>query len=310
MVQVILITLMILLYTMQSLFSKMYTDRYPGDQAHSPEVFCIVCSAVVTVVSLFFSGFSFGPFRWETLLLGALNALILYGYDQFIIKASTRGPYSIMMVFALGGGIVMPAVVTVAFLGDEFYWLKLVAIVAICVAIYLVSKRPDESASGDYKGAKLFIPLCAALALVNGLYGVLFDLQGRITGEVDKQLMVIYTFVGSAIIAAVKLAVTTKREMPKAFKQTRGSLLFLILSAIVSALGVNVLVITLGAVDTDILYTFDNAGVMLLSALASALIFKDKLTKTNIVGCIIMVIALILVGGAASIQPFIEGLFV
>lgn len=308
-VQVVLIGAIILLYTLQSLFSKMFNDNYPGHENHAPEVFSVVSGLIVAVVSLFFSGFKFGPFRWETLLMGVINAIILFAYDVFIIKASGKGPYSIMMVFNLGGGIIVPAVVAVLPIGpfgDAFSWTKLVAIVIICVAIYMVSLKKSENES-EKKQLHVFFILSVSLALANGLYGVMFDLQNRTTGAEDKQLLVIYTFVGAALIAAVRLAVKLKGGAPKAFAQNKSSLIYLLLASAVSALAVNILVILVGVVDETILYTFDNAGVMLLSAIASAVIFKDKLTKVNIVGCVIMTLALVMMGASGLIDAALFG---
>jgi len=310
MIQVVLIGAIILLYTFQSMFSKMFNDNYPGGERTSSVVFTIVSGLIVAVVSLFFSGFKFGPFRWETLLMGIVNAIILYAYDQFIIKASGKGPYSIMMVFNLGGGIVVPAIVAVLPIGpfgDVFSWTKLVAIVIICIAIYMVSLKKENGGEKDAKSLRVFFILSALLALSNGLYGVMFDLQNRTTGAADKQLLVIYTFIGAAIISAVQLALTEKKEMPKAFVQNKKSLIFLLLASIVSAIAVNILVILVGVVDETLLYTFDNAGVMLLSAIASALIFKDKLTKVNIVGCVIMTLALVMMGASGVIDGWLFG---
>ena len=307
-VQVSLIAAIILLYTFQSMFSKMFNDNYPGSEETAPLVFSVVCGVIVAVVSLFFSGFEFGPFRWETLVMGIINAIILYAYDQFIIKASGKGPYSIMMVFNLGGGIVVPAVVAVLPIGpfgDAFSWTKLVAIVIICIAIYMVSLKKG-SAEGEGKGKlHTFFILSIFLALANGLYGVMFDLQNRTTGAADKQLLVIYTFIGAAIISAIQLAVTEKKRMPKAFVQNKKSLVYLLLASVVSAIAVNILVILVGVVDETLLYTFDNAGVMLLSAIASAVIFKDKLSRVNIIGCIVMTLALIMMGASGIIDGWL-----
>ncbi len=311
-IQALLIGAIILLYTLQSLFSKMFNDAYPGDAKHSPDVFAVVSGIVVAIVSLFFSGFKFGPFRWETLLFGLINAVILYGYDQFIIKASGKGPYSIMMVFNLGGGIVIPALAALL----PFYPFnkgvsatQFVAIAIICVAVYLASSKKDEAANayGKKQSLRAFFILSALLALCNGIYGVMFVVQEGITGVADKQLYVIYTFVGAAIISAIRLLVTEKKNVLLPFKQNKKSLMYLILASVVSAMAVNVLVLLVGVVNETLLYTFDNAGVMLLSALASALIFKDKLSAKNIVGCVIMTLALIMMGASATIDGWLFG---
>ena len=309
-IQAVLIAAIIVLYTLQSLFSKMYTDNYPGKADHAPEVFAIICAIVVPLISLGFAGFSFGPFRWETLVFGLANAVILYGYDQFIIKASTKGPYSIMMVFSLGGGIIIPALFALLPFepfGGSFSITQFVAIAIICTAVYMVSVKKEEGEENGTKDLKVFFILSILLAICNGLYGVMFVVQEGITGVEDKPLFIIYSFLGAGIISAVRLIIGAKKDTPRAFVQNKKSLIFLILAALVSAVAVNVLSILLTVVNETVLYTFDNAGVMLLSALASALIFKDKLSKLNIVGCIIMTLALVMMGASGIIDAWLFG---
>ena len=328
-IQALLIGAIILLYTLQSLFSKMFNDSYPGDAKHSADVFAIVAGVVVAIVSLCFSGFKFGEFRWETLLLGVINAGILYGYDQCIIKASGKGPYSIMMVFNLGGGIVIPALVSPFLPFGSFkpvhFIVQMVAVVIICVSIYLVSAKKDDTASEDDKKSSLktFFTLSALLAIMNGLYGVIYVVHNGVMTNVfsyieseellltavnqQKQTLVIYSFLITAIISFVRLFITEKKAVLKPFKQNKKSLINLLLAAIVSAMAVNVLVLLVGVVNETMLYTFDNAGVMLLSALASALIFKDKLSTKNIIGCVIMTLALVMMGASETIATWFVG---
>ena len=329
-VQILLIGAMILLYTLQSLFSKMYNDNYPGNPHHAADVFTVVCGVVVGIVSVCFTGFRFGTFRWETLLLGLVNVLILYGYEQFIIKASGKGPYAIMMVFNLGGGIIVPALITpfldLANFNGILFTIQMVTIVVICVAIYLVSSKNEENTpDGDKKkNLRTFFILSILLAIANGLYGVVYAVHETAMNSVfanlneealatainqQKQMLIIYSFAGAAIIAAVKLIVAEKKKVHLTFVQNKKSLLYIILAAVVSAFAVNVLVALVGIVDTTLLYTFDNAGVMLLSALASALIFKDKLSTKNIIGCVIMTLALVLMGASGTLADALAPMF-
>jgi len=314
--QVILITLIILTYTFQSLFSKMYTVNYPADKAYAPNVFTIVSGIVVAITALCFAGFSFGPFRWDTLILGVINAIVLYCYNEFIIKGSTTGDYSILVVFNIGGGIVIPAIINPLFFGESFMITQLVAIVIIFVAVYLVSYKKAEPTEGEEqkKSKALHIIVCTLLAIANGAYAVVLKAQEYLNASsatpdpTQSQLLLVYTFAGAALISAISLIIRKKGETLSVFRQTKKSLIFLILAAIVAAIAPNILVITLGAVNSTLLYTFNNAGVMLFSALASAFIFREKLSKLNIIGCAIMTVALVLMGGSSIIEGFLAGL--
>lgn len=319
---VFVIALVILLYTMQSLFTRFYTDNYPGDQSLTTPVFAVVCGFIVTVVSFIFSGFSF-ECGWITVLLGVINAVVLYAYDTFIIKASATGPYSILMTFSLTGGIIIPAIVSwVSNFKENFSFVQLFAIAIIFASVFMITKKDDEDAnkSEHSKHRVFFLVICTLLGLANGLYGVLLNLQQELTGNFDaatgklisapeKEEMVVITFIGAAVISLVQLLIKERGNTLKAFKQTKLSLTFLLLSAIVSALAVNALVIALQGVNETVVYTFDNAGVLLLSAIASAVFFKEKLSKLNVVGCIVISIGLMCMSQYENIEKLILSIF-
>ena len=307
---VFIIALVILLYTLQSLFTRLYTDFYPGDKGLTTPVFAVVCGLIVTAVSFIFSGFSFSC-GWLTILLGLINAAILYGYDAFIIKASATGPYSILMTFSLTGGIVVPAIVSWLFFSVPFSFVQLISIMIIFASVLMISKKEDEEENKEEhkKHRTFFLIICTLLGLANGLYGVLLNTQQELTGVAEKEEMVVVTFMGAALISLVQLIVKEKKNTIAAFRQTKKSLIYLLLTALVSALAINALVIALEGANATLVYTFDNAGVLLLSAIASAILFKEKLSKLNIIGCIIMSIGLICMSQYANIEAFLRGLF-
>ena len=307
---IFIIALVILLYTLQSLFTRLYTDHYPGDKGLTTPVFAVVCGLIVTAVSFIFSGFAFSC-GWLTVLLGIINAVILYGYDAFIIKASATGPYSILMTFSLTGGIVVPAIASWMFFSVPFSIVQLVSILIIFASVLMISKKEDEDENKEEhkKHRTFFLIICTLLGLANGLYGVLLNTQQELSGVAEKEEMVVVTFIGAAVISLVQLIVKEKKNTLAAFKQTKLSLVFLLLTALVSALAINALVIALEGANATLVYTFDNAGVLLLSAIASAIFFKEKLSKLNVIGCIIMSIGLICMSQYANIELFLKSLF-
>ena len=283
----ILICFLILLYTFQSFFGRKYTESYPGDPNDASDVLTVVYGLVVAVISMMFSGFVF-EFNYITLLFGIANSVALIGYNAFLVKASQTGSYSIMMVFNLSGGIVIPAIVSI-FFGDKLSIIQIISILLIFVSVYMLSKKKD-----DVKNSAVFFVFCALLAICNGTYGALLNAQQQITSVEQKEEMVLYTFMISSIVAFITLIVKRKKGTLKAFKQTKKSCFHLITCAIIAALAINLLVIILEIIESPtLLYTFDNAGVMLMSFLISAIIFKEKITKINVIGCALMCTGLI-----------------
>lgn len=283
----LLICFLIMLYTFQSFFGRKYTDNYPGDPNDASDVLTVVYGLVVAVISMIFSGFVF-EFNVYTLCFGIANAVALIGYNAFLVKASQTGSYSIMMVFNLCGGIVIPAIVSL-FFGDKLSVIQIVAILAIFVSVYMMSKKKE-----DVKNPAVFFVFCTLLAVCNGVYGALLNAQQKITSVSQKEEMVIYTFMISSVVALITLFIKKKGTAVTAFKQTKKSCVYLIACAVVAALAINLLVIILEIIESPtLLYTFDNAGVMLMSVLLSAIVFKEKLSKVNVIGCVIMCIGLI-----------------
>ncbi|MBQ8372327.1 MAG: hypothetical protein IJX38_05285 [Clostridia bacterium] len=313
-VQILLIILITALYIMQNLFSRLYTDNYPSDKSHASPILAICNGVAVPLCALFFSGFTFSEFNPTTLVLGLANAIVLFFYYESLIRASATGSYSIMMVFNVGGGIIIPALLSTLAFGADFSYVKLIAIIIIVVAVYLVTLRKSEDISSTASGSHsvaLFLVICAVLAVANGTYATLFDAQRLFApGDSQGHMMIIYTFGGAGLLSFVRLLVTKKRETLSAFRQTKRSLGFLIGAVTVSALAANVLVLLLELeIDMTLMVTFDNAGVMVGSALVSALLFKERLTKVNIIGICMMTVALCMSGGSAVIESFIAGLF-
>ena len=144
MTNVLLITGMILLYTLQSLFCKLYTDRYPGRPEGASPVFVVVSGLTVVIVSILFTGFKFA-LSWQVLLIGLLNGVVLMSYDFSLIGASHEGPYSITMVFMIAGGIIVPAVVSAIFFGVDISVGKIICIAVVLVSVWLVSKKSGET---------------------------------------------------------------------------------------------------------------------------------------------------------------------
>lgn len=279
MVNVLLIACLILISTLQSLFCRVWSGCYPGEEGMASPVFSIVSGVTVSLAALAVSGFSLA-LSWQTVLLGCCNAAVLLGYNLCMVRASQTGPYSVQMTFMLSGGIILPAFVSLGF-GDRLSGVKWCAIAVIVVSIWLVSRK-----EGDRRIThRAFFPLCIGLFLTNGAYGALFDVQQRLTGEGEKETMIVLTY---GVMAAVSFATSLAKRRGRLLgdlRQTKRSLLFLILSSAVVAVAINLMVLILPLVDTTLLYTFDNAGVLLFSVLASYVLFRERLSALNLVGC-------------------------
>ncbi|MBR7111753.1 MAG: hypothetical protein IKC75_02360 [Clostridia bacterium] len=285
----------VLLYTAQSFLTRLYSARYPGNADNASPVFSIISGITVAVVSVAVCGFHFAasPLTW---LLGILNALALILYNATIIKASQTGPYSVLMVFSIAGGIIIPALVGAIAFGDDLTPLKIVCILVVLVCVYLISDKDQKTKTRRGFWAAVF-----ALAIGNGLYGSLLDVQQRVTSVGEKEEMIAITFAVCALISLCMLAFKLKGRTVLALKQTKMSAFYLVATSLVAAGAVHVLTFVIGLIDLAILYTFYCSGVLMLSVLFSALFFGERLSVKNIIGCVVMSVALVFMMGGDTL---------
>ncbi len=288
---ILLTILVIVLYTMQSFLCKKYTDNYPGDEKAAPKVFTIISASLVAVITFAFSGFVFSA-KPLTVLLGLINAFCLFGYNYFIVKSSQHGPYSVLIVFSTAGGIIIPAVVAAFAFDEKLSPIQIASIAVIFVAVWLISQKESDR-DEKQRVTKLFIILCLGLAICNGAYGMLLDIQQRLTGSAEKEEMVAITFLGAALLSLISMIITDVKSVLPSMKQSKASLIYLLSYSIVAALAINVMVYVFHFINIAVFYTFDNSGVMLLSVLCSYVFFKEKLSMRNIMGCALMCAGLI-----------------
>ena len=282
----LLIAVIILLYSFQTLFCKLYTDRYPGRADLASPVFCVLEGIFVTLFTFAFGGFRFNisPF---TLLMGVLNALALFAYNLSLIKAGSRGSYAFMNVIMLFGGLSVPSVYGAVFLNEAISPLKILAIVAVLVSCLLMNLEDIKLKNTPFS----YYVFCLILFVANGMYGTFVKMQS-VYRDAEKQEMVMLTFALTGLIAFIQLLAAEKKNTLAAFKLNKKCILPLALCILSAALAINLLVLVLPLVNTAVLYTVENGGVLVLAALYSVLFFREKLRPVKAAGILLAVAAI------------------
>ncbi len=281
----ILILSVIMLYSLQTLFCKFYTNHYAGDSQKraslAAPILGILQSAFIPIVTLAFIGFHFSasPITW---LIGTLNAVIVFGYNNVLIQATRRGSYAFSNMMLLFGEIVLMMIYCMNFVADypALGWIEILAICGIGGAILLMNVEDFR-----FKGVKIaYYVFCVLLFLCNGFYGVLLKVQENYNAEESSEMIIIsYALMG--VLSLIQLFFQEKKELPKAFKMNRKAILYLALCLIVAASAINVFVYAIAMIqNTVILYTMLNGGVLVLAALYSIFLFKEKTSLLKIVG--------------------------
>ena len=283
---IICIGAIIFLYSFQTLFCKMFSDRYPGKPHLSSPVFCILQAIFITITTYAFNGFHFSVSPLS-LCFGILNAVILFGYNTSLIKAGALGSYAFLSVSYLYGAIIVPSLYGILFLKEAVTPLKIIGIIMMLLACVFMNleeiKLKDSSIT--------YYIFCILLFLFNGAYCTIIKMQTIYHNE-EKQSMIMITFALMGIIALIDLIHKEKENTLQAFKLDKKCLPSLILCLISATLAINLLMYVLPLIDTAILYTVQNGGVLILSALYSVFLFREKLSSKKFIGIVIAVISI------------------
>ncbi len=284
MINVLLITVMIVLYTMQSFLCKSYSDRYPGNAATSSLVFTVISGAITAFISLCFMGFDFHA-SYITVILGVLNAFSLYGYNYYLVAVAANGPYTAMLVVAIAGNAIVPTLSSRIVFDQDISLMKWVGVLLLVLGVYLSgSKQQKDGEARTRVNYKVFIPLCIGLALCNGVYAALTDAQQRITGADEREEMVCITYSVAFLLSLATVLIRSRGSLAP-FRQTKLSLLFLILSSLSVGLAIHILVIIIPILnDITMLHVVNNSGILVLSAVLSFIFFRERPTRKNILG--------------------------
>lgn len=286
---VLLLAVLTLLHSFQTLFCTLYTSRYAGKKELASPVFCVLQSIVIALFTWVYSGFV-KEASLLTILFGVLNALMLFGFNTSLIKAGAKGSYAFMNMMLLFGGILVPLFYAVLFVdGESLSYLQILAIVLMLLAFVLMNIKEIR-----LKGTRpVYYIYCLLLFLTNGFYGTLLKMQSIYRPE-QKDAMVVISYAIMGVIALVQLIGTEKGHTLKAFSLGKKAVLPLILSLVSSALAINVLTRVMPLADTATLFTVDNGGVLVLAAAYSFLIFREKPNLTKVLGMVLAIASIVI----------------
>ncbi len=278
------IAVMVICYTIQSLFSKCFAMHYEGEPETASLVFATIFGTFIAVTTFVSGGFSFSP-SWQTVVFALTNAVMLVLFHLSQIGSTSRGSYAISNICMLFGGILVQLPVSAFLLGKEMVWYQYVAIAILLLAFVLLNIE-GVSMTGTKKGYWFF---CILLFLSNGIFGAVNSMQGHFVGDGERTEMITVAYLGSAILAFVSvLAKRGKNALPD-FKLKPKAILFALGCCTAATLGVNLLlyIYSIPEVNPAIVSAIDNGGVLVLTTLAAVVLFKERPTKIQYCGLVL-----------------------
>lgn len=291
---ILLVAVLILVYTAHSLFASLFSKHYPGEHGEASRVYSVYYGLIVSLATLAASGFV-PKISWLTLLLGIANGVAVMLYNLSLIGAAERGPYSVVMVFSLFGGILVPLAVSVVAYREHLTPVQWAAILIMLVAfVFLnIGKKGEKLKDSVKKG---FFALCLLQFCANGAYGTLLSVQERLTEGTENNGMTVVTYAVVFLLSALLLALRRRERMMTDLRLNRKSVACLIICTGAVTAGIMILMHCLSLMNVAVLYTVENGGVLLLSVILSAFLFREKMTVSKGFGIVLSVVSMVLLG--------------
>ena len=281
-----IIILAVFCFAGQFAFTKMYESAIKQTTV-TALVMLVVTSAIGAILYLFIGGFRV-EFSTISVIGAILFALVMIPYYMIGIKVLSLGSLAIYSMFMMLGGMLVPFFYGVWFLKESVSVAQILGIVLLTGFIILqaVSQSDPNTEKGGKQSTKtkiIFLVLCLAIFLLNGLTGVIAKAHQISEGAVDEISFTVISCALTAMISLLLLALEFIRNRKEKSRQVMTTLKMkpMWIMALIGAAtytGNYLHLLAANDVPASVQFPLVSGGVIVLSALISFGAFKEKLS--------------------------------
>ena len=268
----------ILCFSLQSLCMKQYDIQPAGNEKAALWAPCLY--------GLFRGGLCLLANRlrfsitWNSAVCGIwYAALTVICYVSFL-AALRQGKVAVVTVFMLLGGMILPALYGVIGLGERVSgkgW--------IAIGVMLCAMLPSRDAAGKTRHRAGFWILCVLIFLSNGLISVVTKYHQVMAGASSENEFLIFSSGMTCLFSAMTLWIPRRRARGGALDSLRGIPLaamgMLLGYALLNAGGNLFSLRAARNLPSSVQFPVLSAGVIVLTAVASAVVFREPITRTE-----------------------------
>ena len=256
-----------------SIFKKLYTNRdsrLSGSFAYTA-VGCLVAAAVL------FAWGGFGKASLFTVLLGVLFGAVTALQGVTNMAALQVGPLSYTTVI-ISFSTLISALSGVLFFGESIELWQIIGMVLMLASFALAN---GEEIGGKRANLRWLL-LCVVAFLATGAIGVMQKIHQSSAFKEELNAFLVIAFGVSAFLSGVVALFLRKKESgSEENRNDRGGMMLLFLLMLVSGVCVavnnKINLYLSGVIDSVIFFPVVNGGVLVLTTLASLIIFKERL---------------------------------
>ena len=223
-------------------------------------------------ILLFGIGMIGGTISWFTVLLGVLFGVVTALSNLYTMNALSEGPMHITLLITTSS-MIIPTMSGV-FFGEGFSPYKLIAVVILIGFIYL-----SLGSGGDKKINKKWFFFVALAFLFQGSIGVLQKIHQASEHKAELNCFLFVAFICSLIYSRIRAK--------KGFKELNFGKKQVIIAVLcgVCTYAMNILNLHLaGVLPSQVFFPLVNGSSIVLTSLMSVIVFKEKISKKQLVG--------------------------
>ena len=234
------------------------------------------------IMAILFTGidqlFVFQKGSLFTLVLGTINGF-LYLYSLILLQKNIKENGIILTSLFNKLGILLPVVISIVLFKEMPTFIQIVGFVIAVGAIIFMNYDKDEA--GEFKFGLLYLLFIAG---ITDCMSKLFEVYGN--ADLSNQFL-LYTFL-SALITCLVLVFINKQTF------TIEEIKYGICMGVPNYLSSKFLLMSLHSLMAVIVYPTYSVGTIVVITLTGLLLFKEKITKKQIVAIIAILLALAL----------------
>ena len=279
MIYYLILILAVVCFTAQFGFTRCF-EKAIKPALSTTLVMIVVTNLVGVVLFLVVGGFRV-HFSLVSVLWAVAFAAVMIPYFVAGVKVLSLGSLAVYSMFMMLGGMLVPFFYGVLFLKETLTAGRVLGTVLLSFCIILQTFLQNNADKQTNRGKKyLFFALCIIIFFINGMTGVIAKVHATSSHAVDEISFLVLSCSFTALIGLILLTFGGKNTL-QALKTTfkvRPILIMALLGA--SAYVGNFLHLKAAAyVPASVQFPLVSGGVIVLSALASRLIFKEIISK-------------------------------
>lgn len=274
----IFLILSAVLFAVSFCFDNIYQEKC-GTSAYAGFKYNMYIGLFGTVLFFAVNGFKC-DFTWYSIVFAFLAAFSVAAYKIVGMKIMQEGSMAIYTIFLMSGGMIVPYLWGIVFLGESITASNVFGLLILTVAVVLSYYSKE-----GFPQKQLI--LCILAFLLNGMSAVVGKLH-----QIEKVHSVVDTIDFSIISNIMRFALSGIlllffRKEENANTGIRKILPVIILSAVAGGVAELFNLLCAISVPATVLYPVLTGGTIMFSVIASRIFFKEKITGKVLLGIIL-----------------------